>query len=206
MLKLWSALQGSKTYLVGLAGIIAPIAAAIHGDMSYQAAAGVVTPSLLAMCVRHGISSSVSTIAAAVLANAAQAADSATKKAVPVLLAAILLASQLTACASLGLTGNPVADLPAIQADVVKGCQVYAKVAAPLAVAPDPTLQAYVAFGGGLCDIATGNVLATAVPNIDKNTGLWITAITGAIQAASAAVPAAPVAPTVPVAAPAKAS
>lgn len=102
---------------------------------------------------------------------------------------AVALSAALSGCASLGLTGNPVADLPAIQADVVKGCQVYAKVAAPLAVAPDPTLQAYVAFGGGLCDIATGNVLATAVPNIDKNTGLWITAITGAIQAASTAVP-----------------
>lgn len=102
----------------------------------------------------------------------------------------VIVALALAGCASLGLTGNPIADAPAIAADVTAGCRDYAKIAAPLAIAPDPTLQAYVAFGSGLCDIATGQVLATAVPNIDPNTGLWIKAITGALQAASTAVPA----------------
>lgn len=181
MLKLWAALSGSKTYLVGLAGIIAPIAAAIHGDMSYQAAAGIVTPSLLAMCIRHGVSSSVATIAAAVLSNAAQAADSATKKTAPVLLAAILLASQLTACSP--------AQLAQVQTDITAGvAAACTDVATAAKINPTSPI---VVYGEAACPL--GVAASSLVQN--SATIQWLGGIAAQIQATPAVAVVAPAKP-----------
>lgn len=85
-----------------------------------------------------------------------------------------------------------------LMSTVQAGCAEFAPIAAPLANAPDPKLASIVATGAGMCDLASGKVVASGVPNIDPTTAAWLGLMTGVLKAA-VTVPAAP-APAAPVA------
>ena len=101
-----------------------------------------------------------------------------------------LSALGVAGCAPYGSNALPGAS-PSILDAVNAGCAEYSAVAAPLSTAPDAKVQSLLAYGSGLCDIATGKVkpvvvAAPASPVLDPSTSAWIGAITGALKAAAA--------------------
>lgn len=182
--KLWSALSGTKTYLVAIATILYGAAEWWSGAMSQdQALAFIFSGSGLA-ALRHGLTGSVIALAEQLLPAVLAALQQAQKPAAKALLLAVLLGGALAACTP--------AQLQTVTADVQAACTEYAAIAAPLAAAPDPAIADYLSYGSALCDVATGQVRSAALPNVDAHTAAWLGAITGAVQALKTAIPAAP--------------
>lgn len=182
--ELWSALGGTKTYLVAIATIFYGSAAWWSGAMSQdQALAFIFSGSGLA-ALRHGLSGSVIALAEQLLPAVLAAIQQAQKPTAKALFLALLLGSALTACTP--------AEIHTVTADVRAACTEYAAIAAPLAAAPDPAIADYLSYGSALCDVATGQVRSAALPNVDAHTAAWLGAITGAVKALQTAAPGAP--------------
>jgi hypothetical protein len=134
---------------------------------------------------------------------AASEAASGVKKTAPIVFAFVTAALLLSACAELGLTGQPANDLPKIGGDLVAitdgACADYAPIGAAALLAPDPKVQSIAAMVGGMCDIATGKVLPGAAAKIDATSAQWVAFSGGLIQALLSVkpitLPAAPPAP-----------
>lgn len=106
----------------------------------------------------------------------------------------------LSACASLGLTGNPANDLPIVSQDILKtvnvACAEYAPVGALAVLVPDPKVQAIALTTNGVCDVATGAVIPGVEAKLDASSAAWVGLSVGMLKAlgvqpvAAAAVPA----------------
>jgi hypothetical protein len=133
------------------------------------------------------------------LLTAASNAAGQGKKAI-MLLAVSGLGVDLSACAQLGLTGNPIADAPAIRNDLIKGCQDLGPLAAPLAAAPDAGVKAagvIATYAASVCD-GNGNVIPAVVAGLAPDTGAWLQTLLGELQAAQGLTAPAPTAPAAP--------
>jgi hypothetical protein len=104
----------------------------------------------------------------------------------------------LSACASLGLTGDPKNDLPIISADILQtvnvACAEYAPIGALAVTIPDPKVQSIALMTNGVCDVATGTVVPGAVAKLDPSSAAWVGLSVGMLKALGvqpAAVPAA---------------
>lgn len=95
---MFAPLSGRKTYIVAGMSTVGALLGALDGEVSWQQAAGIVVPALLAAAVRHGISTSVAALVQAVLEAVAKAADGAGKQ------AGLLLFGLVLAGAALGLS------------------------------------------------------------------------------------------------------
>jgi hypothetical protein len=115
----------------------------------------------------------------------------------------------LSACAALGLTGDPKNDLPIISADVLdtvnKACADYAPIGALAVAVPDPKVQSIALMTNGVCDVATGQVVPGAASKLDASSAAWVGLSVGMLKALGVA-PATLLPPAAPAAAaPAKA-
>lgn len=75
-------------------------------------------------------------------------------------------------------------------ATVAAGCATFAPIAAPLTAAPNAALANIAQTGAGMCDLATGKISASGVPNIDTNTAAWLGLLSGMLKAAATPAPA----------------
>jgi hypothetical protein len=78
---MFAPLSGKKTYIVAGTSIVGALLGALDGEVSWQQAATIVVPSLLAAAMRHGISTSAAALIQGVLETVAKAADGAGKQA-----------------------------------------------------------------------------------------------------------------------------
>jgi hypothetical protein len=177
--------SGYKTYLVASLSIVGALIGALDGDMTWSAASAVIVPALIGAAVRHGLSTSLAALLPGILEAVAKAADSAGKKAGAILLA-LALAGSLPSCAGLGLTGNPIADAPAIEHNLVTVCRDLGPLAAPLAAAPDAGVKAagvVAIYAASVCN-GSGNVVPAIVAGLAPETGAWAAVLLDELQAA----------------------
>jgi len=99
---------------------------------------------------------------------------------------AILAASAvvLSACSSAQLQ-QAQSSIAAASADLLAtvnaACAEYAPVAAAMAAAKSPAVDAYLKYGNSICGSAGGAVSAGVT--VDASTAAWVGAITGALEA-----------------------
>jgi hypothetical protein len=109
---MFAPLSGRKTYIVASLSALGALLGALDGEMSWQQAAAILVPSLLAAAVRHGISTSSATVLQTLLDAAAKAADDTGKQAGAVLVGLAIAGTVLglTACSGgAAKTGTEIA-------------------------------------------------------------------------------------------------
>lgn len=174
---MFAPLAGYKTYIAAIVAVASALVAALDGDMTWSAASAVITPALIGAALRHGLSSTLAAILPSVIDALAKAADGA-KKTAPVLLAAILLASQLTACSP--------AQLAQVQTDITAGvAAACTDVATAAKINPTSPI---VVYGEAACPL--GVAASSLVQN--SATIQWLGGIAAQIQATPATPAAVP--------------
>jgi hypothetical protein len=97
------------------------------------------------------------------------------------------LALALSACAQLGLSGDPKNDVPIVSADILKtvnaACADYAPVGALAVLVPDPKVQSIALMTNGVCDVATGQVLPGVAAKLDASSAAWVGLSIGMLRA-----------------------